>query len=400
MKSILRNLVYLTGIFIIQAGCKPHGTIEKMVNLAARSDQGTLIVTLGNDTTLLQHFRINGDSIWSDILSLPGGVRVTHGKGTLSPEGKLLTMDSRVYALSPDGELQLNRTNMLVSNLDSTIITTRQNGDTKRRTYPGNCYVSNASDNAGFYIFPFWGFFGPKNINDSITGNQLAFGDARIFTVKKIAGNAIRFGSDLEGYLTVYTDNIGRMISLDGIGSSLNITGKVIRDLDFDSLVSAKVRYQVKNGTMQYTTTRDSVIFNKGKLNIRIKYWRPSARGRKIFGAVVPYNRFWRTGANNATVIKLNNPVYFNGKKLDKGRYSIFTIPSTQEWTLIFNSQADIWGTDYNPEFDVFRVPMKTQTIAAPVEKMTIDISPDKNGGILSVEWEKTRATARFTSGN
>ena len=369
------------------------------MNLAARSDQGTLIVSLGNDTTLFQHFKINGDSIWTGILSLPGGIRVTRGKGTLSPEGKLLTMDSRVYTLSQDGELRLNRRNRLVSNRDSTIIITHQNGETNRHKYPGNCYISNESDDTGFFIFPFWGFRGPKNRNDSISGNQLAFGGVRIFTVTKIARDEIRFGSNLEGYLTLYTDSLGRMLSLDGIGSSLNITGKVIRNMNFDSLVTARIRYQAKNGNMQNKTTRDSVLFSKGSLKIRINYWRPSARGRKIFGAVVPYNRFWRTGANNATKIEINNPVYFNGKKLAKGRYSIFTVPTLQDWTLIFNRQADIWGTDYNREFDVIRVPMKTENLSDPVEKMTIGISPTSVGGILYVEWEKTRASAGFSTG-
>ena len=399
MKSILKNLFLLAGI-IYSAGCKPHRNIENMVNLSARSDQGTLVIKLGDDTTLFQHFRINGDSIWSDILSLPGGIRVTKGKGTLSPEGRLLTMDSRVFTVSVDGDLQTDRSNHLVSGRDSTIILTIHNGDTIRKKFPGDCYVSNASDNAGFYLFPFWGFRGPGKVNDSITGNQLAFGGARDFSLKKIATNAIRFGSGLEGFLTMYTDSLGRMISLDGIGSSLNITGKVLRDLSFDSLVTARLRYQKKYGLMQYTTTRDSVIFSNGKLKIRIKYWRPSARGRKIFGAVVPWNRIWRTGANNATTIELTKPVYFNNKELNKGLYSIFTLPAPDTWTLIFNSQANIWGTDYNPDYDVLQVPMKTEVLATPVERMTIEISPSDSGGILSVEWEKTRASARFTTGN
>jgi hypothetical protein len=121
-------------------------------------------------------------------------------------------------------------------------------------------------------------------------------------------------------------------------------------------------------------------------------------RGRAIFGEVVPWNRFWRTGANAATKISLSAPIFFNNKELPAGEYSIFTMPTKDGWTMMFNKQANIWGTQYNPANDVLRVPMKVKQLQEPVELMTIKIVPVNEGGTLNVIWEKTHASVSFTT--
>ena len=94
-----------------------------------------------------------------------------------------------------------------------------------------------------------------------------------------------------------------------------------------------------------------------GLTQVKIDYNRPSVRGRQIWGALVPYGEVWRTGANEATRIELSDDVTINGQKLAKGTYSFHTIPGESEWTLIFNSVADQWGSySYDPAKDVLRV--------------------------------------------
>ena len=119
-------------------------------------------------------------------------------------------------------------------------------------------------------------------------------------------------------------------------------------------------------------------------------------RGRKIFGNVVPWNRFWRTGANNATQLRISEPIYFDNKKLDSGRYSIFTLPTPTGWTMMLNKQPDIWGTDYDATKDLLRMTMKVETISSPVEQLMIHITPVNNGGTIIIEWENTRAEVDF----
>jgi hypothetical protein len=247
-----------------------------------------------------------------------------------------------------------------------------------------------------FFSFPFLGTYAPKKINDSIVGNQFVFGGARRYTIKRKKENSLLVGSNIMGYLTLNLDNSDRVESIDGIGSSLNFTAIVNRNIDFDSIMKARITTQLSSGIMANESPRDTVYFKKGGLSITIDYSRPSVRGRKIFGAVVPWNRFWRTGANQATVIVINKPIILNGQKLEKGRYSIFTMPRPNECTIMFNKQTDIWGTDYDPSQDVLRLPMKIEMLANFVEQLSISILPSFDGGSLNIEWEKTKASISF----
>ena len=131
-------------------------------------------------------------------------------------------------------------------------------------------------------------------------------------------------------------------------------------------------------------------------MNIRIDYSRPSRRGRVIFGEVVPWNRVWRTGANEPTKLTINKSIYFEGKELPAGVYSIFTLPEKDGWTLIINSQTSMWGTDYDSAYDLLRIPMKTMSLKEPVEMMTIEIMQQGKEGTLSISWDRTKAYVPF----
>ncbi len=118
-----------------------------------------------------------------------------------------------------------------------------------------------------------------------------------------------------------------------------------------------------------------------GLTDVRIDYSRPSVRGREIWGALVPYGEVWRTGANEATRFEVSGDVTINGQKLPKGTYSLHTIPGKDEWTIIFNSVADQWGSySYDAAKDVLRVkatPMKAphvhETMLFAMPKVTND---------------------------
>jgi len=94
-----------------------------------------------------------------------------------------------------------------------------------------------------------------------------------------------------------------------------------------------------------------------GLTDITIKYSRPGVKGRAIWGALVPYDKVWRTGANEATTISFSDDVTVNGQKLAKGIYSLHTIPGRDQWTIIFNSVADQWGSySYDATKDALRI--------------------------------------------
>ena len=110
--------------------------------------------------------------------------------------------------------------------------------------------------------------------------------------------------------------------------------------------------------------------------HITINYSRPNVKARKIFGVVEPYGLVWRTGANAATKIKLTDTLMIEGHQLAPGEYSLFTIPSTNEWTIIFNKTADQWGAySYDSSKDLLRFKIKPGILDKTLETFTIQFA-------------------------
>lgn len=150
-----------------------------------------------------------------------------------------------------------------------------------------------------------------------------------------------------------------------------------------------------KKPVLSPPATTETVIGGK---RITINYNTPLMRGRKIMGGLVPYGKVWRTGANAATTLITEADLNIGGLLVPKGTYTIYTLPNETDWKLIINKQTKQWGTVYNEDQDLGRVPMQLKQTSAPVEKFAIAI--DKNGGtggVLILTWENTQASVRFT---
>ncbi len=128
---------------------------------------------------------------------------------------------------------------------------------------------------------------------------------------------------------------------------------------------------------------------NIGETKVKIDYSQPSVKGREVFGKLVPFGKVWRTGANEATTIEFSKDVMIQGKKLAAGKYSLFTIPGEKEWTIIFNSVSNQWGSyRYKEDKDVLRVKAGVSNHEA-TEKLTISI--DAKTGMVHIDWASTR---------
>jgi hypothetical protein len=131
----------------------------------------------------------------------------------------------------------------------------------------------------------------------------------------------------------------------------------------------------------------------------RVIYSRPQKGGRELFGKLIPYGKVWRTGANEATEIKFYQDIELAGKKVAAGTYSLFTIPSEKEWTIILNSDVDYWGAySYKSENDVVRVTAPATELNTAVENFTIQFNKKgEKGGEMKLAWDKTVVAVPFT---
>lgn len=136
--------------------------------------------------------------------------------------------------------------------------------------------------------------------------------------------------------------------------------------------------------------------FSDGK-SVKTEYSSPRAKGRKIYGGLVPYGEVWRTGANSATTFVTDTDLTVGGKTVPAGNYTIFTVPNQDKWTLIINKKTGEWGIPYKYEADeLARVDMKVSKTSSPVENFTIAFDQSGNQCTLNLDWENTRASAEL----
>ncbi len=142
---------------------------------------------------------------------------------------------------------------------------------------------------------------------------------------------------------------------------------------------------------------RDSVEISFNGKKLSVNYGRPSMRGRKIMGGLVPFDKWWRTGANEATAFVTQADLVLGGKNIPKGSYTLYTMPSAKQWKLIINKQTGQWGTVYSPELDLARIPLKKKMLKGPIEKFTITLEKTgKNSGLMKLVWENTDLSVSF----
>jgi len=188
-------------------------------------------------------------------------------------------------------------------------------------------------------------------------------------------------------------DGQGTVLGLSGVGSTMQVTVERVQGLDFAALGKSFAARSL--GTL---SPPDSVRASVGGAALSVRYSRPSARGRVIFGNVVPWNQVWRTGANQATVLETNADLSVAGTAVPAGKYSLWTIPSPAGWKLIVNRNTGQWGTDYDAQYDLARLDMQVEPLPQSVEQFTIAIEPKGKRGVLKLEWEKTRASIPFSA--
>jgi hypothetical protein len=123
-------------------------------------------------------------------------------------------------------------------------------------------------------------------------------------------------------------------------------------------------------------------------ISVSVKYCQPYKKGRTIFGGVVPYGKVWRTGANAATTIQLAQDVRINGNRLAKGRYSLYTIPTPTDWTVIINRRTGQWGISYKEAADIMRFVAPIRTYSPPAEQFFISFEPQPGGIQMLLTWD------------
>lgn len=135
-----------------------------------------------------------------------------------------------------------------------------------------------------------------------------------------------------------------------------------------------------------------------GGTTVTIDYSSPRLKGRKIYGALVPFGEVWRTGANESTTFVTTGNLMLGTLAVPAGNYTLFTVPTKDKWVLVLSKKTGEWGTDYpGPANDLGRTDMKVTTLSSPVENFTITLEKAGMGANLNIDWETTRASVSLS---
>ena len=138
-----------------------------------------------------------------------------------------------------------------------------------------------------------------------------------------------------------------------------------------------------------------------GLTEISVEYSRPSVKNRNIFGSLVPYDKIWRTGADESTKISFSDDVLINSATLKAGTYSLYTIPNTNYWDIIFYAETNVWGVPRN--WDENKVVLKTRVdsynLPESIKAETLQISFDflsNDAAVMAILWDNTYVPVRI----
>lgn len=153
-------------------------------------------------------------------------------------------------------------------------------------------------------------------------------------------------------------------------------------------LITSTINSQIKTPDASPATTIEQSV---GLTDFILQFARPSVKGREVYGNLVPYDKLWRTGANENSVISFNTSVTIDGKSIPAGKYSIYTIPSKDSWEFILYSDSNNWGLPN--KWDETKIVLSHKVYPHKLSKKveTFNISFDKlnnNSFTLGISWD------------
>jgi hypothetical protein len=364
------------------------GPVAARAQLPAGSDSGAFLIRIGHDTLAVERFDRTAHALNGEYVTRsPKTTRVKY-VAHLDDAGTTV-VGEEVTFVATGNRIELQRDGRLVRQVIA------------RAGYKPQFVVDTVDDG---YVMP---LLEPTfALHQLLVSRAHQSTDTVPFTWAFVGGGVQPGGSVVRAqspdtvYIRTPTDTIhvavdrhGRILSTTDVGGTLQATVTRIPWPDLDRWQATFAERDAAGKGLGMLSPRDTVRATVGGAHVLVDYSRPTRRGRVIFGAVVPFNTVWRTGANAATTFVTDHDIVIGQTPVPAGTYTLFSVPAPDGWQLIVSKTTGEWGTDYDPKADLARIPMSVGSSPAPLEKFTIAIVPNDAGASLTMAWDKTVAT-------
>jgi hypothetical protein len=387
-------------------GCASSASQAAATQLAASeasapgTHNGAFVVRLGDDTIVVEKFSRNGDTYSVEQALRSPSVRLFHTHVVLKPSGDLGELSYMQHTIGPNLGPVLETTDVKVIGDSATLLGKRGDNTVvnRRVAVPAGSLPTLPSSYIGYELASMRLVASGK---DSMQARLLGPNGPAGFAVRRVGRDSVFFTFDPTTTYRAHVDAQGRILHMHAPFTTFKIQLARVANVNVSQMAASWSAAPA----MGILSPADSVIANVGGANIAIRYSRPSKRGRVVFGdsavAMEPWGKVWRTGANEATRFDTDRDLTIGDKTVPAGKYTLWTLLDRGGWQLILNKQLlrpdnsgrPLWGTMYDRQYDVVRVPMTMTTLSSPVEHMTIALEPQADGATLKVSWDVTQAT-------
>jgi hypothetical protein len=272
--------------------------------------------------------------------------------------------------------------------------------NSRRRTFRGRGAPSIPGLPAAFGLYEQILAYNTPSGRDSVTLAMLGPGtgpNASMSLFRRARDTVAFVSSFAPGWIEVASvDAAGHITAMDARATTVKTVTRRVTGLDFDSRTKAWAAQEAARGRAGRMSPADTLRAVVGAASIDIVYGRPFKRGRDVWGTVVEWNKWWRTGANAATTLTTSADLAFGSTVVPAGKYTLWSLPSPAGTKLIINTQTGQWGTEYDASKDLARLDMMQTTLARPVEQFTFSIVPQGGAGVLKFAWDNREFSIPF----
>jgi Protein of unknown function (DUF2911) len=369
-----------------------------LATTGARDEKSSYITTLGRDTVAVESIARTGNHLTGDIVvRVPNTVRL-HYDVELRADGSALrsTLD-----LDPMGAKNMVARHVVLDFDADSVHATIDSAGAKRkvtRAIPrGAVPTFMTGFGASYGLYSSIGLYElllertRPALNDTLVVPGIDIASGAIAKRKFLARSATQIDVDYFGILWTHLtiDASGHISAADARATTEQTESHAVQFVDVAAMAKGFASADRSGKGIGPASPNQIEKGSIGGETIVAAYGSPRRRGRTILGAVVPYDRVWRTGANEATTIIFDKDITIGGAPVPAGAYSLWTIPKADGTVqLIVNRQHGQWGTDYDPAQDLVRVPMQASTAPAPQENFAINLTSVGNAGALRISWD------------
>jgi hypothetical protein len=367
----------------------------------AAAQQGAFVIRLGRDTTAVERFtrtatRLEGDGVYRQPRTTVRHYVVDFGSDGRPQRAELEVRAGNAAAGAPPTQrvvATFTRDSVMVEiRRDTTVIR-------RRLAAPAGIVPVIAGAASSWVALELLSQRVRQTRSDSLGVPVYTLGAnaTGTWSVKPLGRDSVWL-YDANDVFHARVDRDGHIVAAIPLSGTQQFTVERVASADVAALAAAFAARDQQGQALGALSTRDTVRASVAGAALWIDYGRPAKRGRVIFGStIVPWGEVWRTGANAATQLRTDKALEIGGVLVPAGFYTLWTVPSPGGWKLLINSETGQWGTAHKSDRDVFQLDMSMSSLAQMVERFTISVAPNAQGGVLNLDWDTTRASIPFT---